>query len=42
MCCGLVSVGNKEPCSCRLTPPRWHEEENQQEKAKLMGCDKNS
>jgi len=44
VCCGLDSFGNKEPHSCALTPfpHQWDREENQKEKAKLMGCDKNS
>jgi len=43
-CCGLASVGNKEPHSYSLAPPlsQWDGEKNQKEKAKLMGCDKNS
>jgi len=45
MCChGLASAGNKEPRSCCLTPPppQWDGDENQKEKAKLVGWDEDS
>jgi len=43
-CCGLASVGNKERRGCSLIPsPSWWDgEDNHKEKAKIVGCDKNS
>jgi len=38
----LAFIGHTEPRSCSLTPPWWDGEENQKEKAKFMGLDKNS
>jgi len=40
ICCDLASVGKKEPLSLLLS--WWDGKENQKEKAKLLGWDKNS